>query len=295
MKITNDSVVFSFSRNNEPVVRVDVPAAVEVETKDCFSNQLCSPEDKMEQLDWDMTNPATGPIYVNGAEPGDTLKVTVNAIKLAEQGVACCLEGEGVLGSRITGSHTKIIQVKDGRAYFAPGIEIPVNAMIGVIGVAPEGEPVNAGTPGRHGGNMDNTMITEGAVLYFPVAKEGALLALGDVHAVMGDGEIGVSGLEIPAEVSLTIELIKGRQYEYPVLENSESFSVIVSKPTVDEAVNRATELMHDFLMERSGLSDTDLVMLMSLAGDLQICQVVDPEKTVRFVFPKAYMGRAEF
>ena len=111
----------------------------------------------------------------------------------------------------------------------------------------------------------------------------------------MGDGEIGVSGLEIPAEVSLTIELIKGRQYEYPVLENNESFSVIVSKPTVDEAVIRATELMHDFLTERSDLPDTDVVMLMSLAGNLQICQVVDPEKTVRFVFPKAYMDRAEF
>lgn len=295
MKLSNDSVVFSFSRSNDPAVYVDVPAEVEVETKDCFSNQLCSPEDRMEQLDWDKTNPATGPIYVNGAEAGDTLKVTVNKIKLAQQGVACCLEGEGVLGHRINGSHTKIIQVEDGIAHFATGIDIPVNTMIGVIGVVPEGDPVNAGTPGRHGGNMDNTMITEGAVLYFPVAKEGALLALGDVHAVMGDGEIGVSGLEIPAEVSLTIELIKGRQYEYPVLENNESFSVIVSKPTVDEAVIRATELMHDFLTERSDLPDTDVVMLMSLAGNLQICQVVDPEKTVRFVFPKAYMGRAEF
>ncbi|MGN0703598.1 MAG: acetamidase/formamidase family protein [Lentihominibacter sp.] len=295
MKISNDSVVFSFSRNNTPVVRVDAPATVEVETKDCFSNQLCSPEDRMEQLDWDMTNPATGPIYVNGAEAGDTLKVTVNRIKTAEQGVACCLEGEGVLGHRISGSHTKIVKVEDGVAHFAPGIDIPVNTMIGVIGVAPEGEPVNAGTPGPHGGNMDNTMITDSSVLYFPVATEGALLALGDVHAVMGDGEIGVSGLEIPAEVSLTIELIKGRQYEYPVLENSDSFSVIVSRPTVDEAVVRATELMHDFLTERSSLSETDLVMLMSLAGNLQICQVVDPEKTVRFVFPKAYMDRAEF
>lgn len=295
MKITNESVVFSFSKKNEAAVRVDVPATIEVETKDCFSNQLCSPEDRMEQLDWDKTNPATGPIYVNGAEAGDTLKVTVNKIKIAEQGVACCLEGEGVLGHRIKGAHTKIVQVKEGVAHFAQGIEIPVNAMIGVIGVAPEGEPVNAGTPGRHGGNMDNTMITEGAVLYFPVATEGALLALGDVHAVMGDGEIGVSGLEIPAEVSLTIELVKGRQYAYPILENNESFSVIVSKPTVDEAVIRATELMHDFLTERSELSDTDVVMLMSLAGNLQICQVVDPEKTVRFVFPKAYMDRAEF
>jgi amidase len=167
--------------------------------------------------------------------------------------------------------------------------------MIGVIGVAPEGEAIGCGTPGHHGGNMDNTMVAEGAVLYFPVAVEGALFGLGDVHAVMGDGEIGVTGLEIPADINLTIELIKGKAPEYPVLENEESFSIIVSKETVDEATVRATELMHDFLVERMDIASPDIIMLMSLVGDLEICQIVDPLKTVRFVFPKKYMARAEF
>lgn len=295
MKLTTDKAIFSFDKDKVPAIKVDAPITIDVETKDCFSNQLRNPEDTMDTLDWDATNPATGPVYVNGAEPGDTLKVTINKISLDEKGVVCCIENEGTLGHLIKGSHTKIVHIRNNCAEYASGIKLPLRKMIGVIGVAPEGEPVNAGTPGHHGGNMDNTMVTEGASLYFPVAAEGALLALGDVHAVMGDGEIGVSGLEIPAEINITIELIKGKAPEYPILENKKSFSIIVSKKTVDEAVQRATELMFEFLRERIDMTVPEIVMLMSLTGDVQICQIVDPEKTVRFVFPKKYMKKAEF
>ena len=105
----------------------------------------------------------------------------------------------------------------------------------------------------------------------------------------MGDGEIGVSGLECPARVNLTIDLIKGRALEYPFLENRDEFAAIVSKPTADEAISRATEMMFEFLAERLTYTDPEIVMLMSLVGNVQVSQVVDPEKTVRFVFPKQY------
>lgn len=295
MKLTTDKAIFSFHKDNQAVVTIDAPATIDVATKDCFSNQLRNPEDTIDALDWNATNPATGPVFVNGAEPGDTLKVTINKINVDEKGTVCCIENEGTLGHIISGSYVKIVHIKDGCAEFAPDIKIPIRPMIGVIGVAPEDEAVGCGTPGHHGGNMDNTMVCEGSVLYFPVATEGALLALGDVHAVMGDGEIGVTGLEIPAEVNLTVELIKGKAPEYPILENADSFSIIVSKETVDEACTRATELMHDFLAERTELSSPDVIMLMSLAGNVEICQIVDPLKTVRFVFPKKYMKKAEF
>ena len=295
MKLTTDKAVFSFCKTNEAVVSIDAPATIDVATKDCFSNQLREPEDAIDALDWDATNPATGPVFVNGAEPGDTLKVTINKIDVDEKGTVCALENEGTLGHIVFGNHVKIVHIENGEAVFTPEIRIPIKPMIGVIGVAPAGEAVGCGTPGHHGGNMDNTMVAEGAVLYFPVAVEGALLALGDVHAVMGDGEIGVTGLEIPAEVNLTVEVIKGKAPEYPVLENEDSFSIIVSKETVDEATVRATELMHDFLAERMDISSPDIIMLMSLVGDVEICQIVDPLKTVRFVFPKKYMTRREF
>lgn len=296
MKISTEKTVFSFCGNNEPIMAVDAPVTLDFETLDCFSNQLRNPEDTFEALDWDATNPATGPVYINGAEPGDTLKVTINKIDLNEKGTVAAIENEGTIGDMFEGSYVKIVPVSDGIAHFSDEIKIPVKPMIGVIGVAPAGdEPINCGTPGKHGGNMDNTMIGEGATLYFPVAVPGALLAMGDVHAVMGDGEIGVTGLEIPAEINVTVELIKGKSYEYPMLENEDVFSVIVSKLTTDEAIIRATQLMEEFLEERNELSRPDTVMLMSLAGNVEICQVVDPLKTVRFVFPKKFMTRAEF
>ena len=295
MKLTTDKVIFAFCKDNAAVAAVDAPATIDVVTKDCFSNQLREPEDTMEGLDWDATNPATGPIYVNGAEPGDTLKVTINKIDVDEKGTVCALEGEGTLGHMISGSHVRIVHIEDGCAVFTPEIRIPIKPMIGVIGVTPADGSINCGTPGTHGGNMDNKMVTEGAVMYFPVATEGALLALGDVHAVMGDGEIGVTGLEIPAEVNLTIEVIKGQAPEYPVLENEDIFSVIVSKETVDEAAEKATELMKEFLEKRMDISSPDIIMLMSLVGNLEVCQIVDPLKTVRFVFPKKYMNKPEF
>ena len=295
MKLTTDRVIFSFDKDNKPAAYIDAPATIDVETKDCFSNQLREPEDTIDGLDWDATNPATGPIYVNGAEPGDTLKVTINSIDIDEKGTVCALENEGTLGYMVSGAHVKIVSIEDGHAVFTPEIKIPVRPMIGVIGTAPAGDGINCGTPGKHGGNMDNTMVEAGAILYFPVAVPGALLALGDVHAVMGDGEIGVTGLEIPAEVNLTVEVIKGKAPEYPILENEDSFSIIVSMETVDEATVKATELMHDFLMKRMDMDSPEIIMLMSLAGNVEICQIVDPLKTVRFVFPKKYMARAEF
>ncbi len=300
MKITKDKVFYSFCAKNEPALTVDAPARIEFETMDCFGNQLRRPEDVMEALDWDRVNPATGPVYVNGAQPGDALKVTIEKIVLNEKGTVCCLTDEGTLGARIEGSHTRVTEVSGGLVHYRAAnglaVDIPVRPMIGVIGVAPEGDlDINTGTPGAHGGNMDNTMVGEGATLYFPVAAEGALFGFGDLHAVMGDGEIGVSGLEIPADVTVSLDVVKGKAPAFPVLETEDKISVIVSQPTVDEACQKATELMQELIAERTDLDLADIVMLMSLAGDLQICQIVDPEKTVRFVFPKKYIPGLTF
>ena len=295
MDISSQRVAYNFSKDNPPAVKVPAGAAITIEALDCFSNQLLNPGDTIEQLDWDRINPATGPIFVEGAEPGDALKVTINRIDLADKGTVCCLENEGTLGHMIEGSHLRQASVKDGYVEYLD-FKIPVKKMVGVIGVAPEGEAVNNGTPGPHGGNMDTPMITEGATIYFPISVPGALFGLGDCHAAMGDGEIGVSALEIPASVNVTWDVVKGKAPEFPILENGDSFAVIVSKPTADEAIAVATELMCKFLEERlKSYTRPEIIMLMSLVGDVRISQVVDPEKTVRFVFPKKYAAGAEF
>lgn len=299
-KITVDHIFYSFSAQNDPALYVDAPSEVIFETLDCFGNKLCSPEDKMGDIPIELMNPATGPVYVNGAEPGDALRVTIEEITLAPQGVVCCENGEGPLGARIEGSHTRVVSVSDGLVHYMTAddrtIDIPARPMIGVIGVAPaDGLSINTETPGAHGSNMDNTMVSEGAVLYLPVSVPGALLGMGDLHAVMGDGEVGITGLEISGTVRVKLDVIKGKAPAYPILETAESISVIASGPTLDDACQTATELMQEFLSDRTDLAVPDIVMLMGLVGDLQICQIVDPQMTVRFVFSKQYIPELTF
>lgn len=296
IQIKSDKHVYTFSSENAPVLTVPAGSTVEIETLDCFENQLRTSEDTLEALDWDRTNPVTGPICVEGAAAGDTLKITIEKILLNEKGTVMCGAGMGTLGHLIHGNYTKIIEIKDNMAQFSPDLKLPLNPMIGVIGAAPEqGASINTGTPGHHGGNMDNVMITEGAVLYIPVFTEGAGFALGDVHAVMGDGEIGVTGLEIPAEVTVTLDIIKGKAEKEPVLENNQVWSVIVSRETLDQAADDATEIMYRFIADRCEMTEDTITMLMSLVGQLEICQIVDPLKTVRFVIPKQYFPDIRF
>lgn len=279
--------IYAFSKTNEPVLRVASGATITLETYDCFSNQLQT-TDQFQSLNWDRINPATGPVYVEGAQPGDILAVTIQNIELASEGVMAVGPGLGVLGKRLENYQAKPIPIRDGKAIFSEEFQIPLNPMIGVIGVAPVGEPISCGTPGDHGGNMDNKMITTGAKLFFPVFADGALFALGDLHAAMGDGEIGVSGIEIPGKVTVTLEVVKGRSIPSPMLENEASVMTIASAATLDEAVQRAVEQMADFLAPQVSLEFPELVMLLSAIGQTEICQVVDPLMTARFVVPKA-------
>ncbi|MCW1928074.1 acetamidase/formamidase family protein [Bhargavaea beijingensis] len=280
-------VIYAFDKTHEPVKRVESGTTIEIETYDCFENQVQSADTKIGGIDWERINPATGPIYVEGAQPGDVLKVRIEKLEIGNQGVMATGPDLGVLGHRQEEMASKIIPVEGDHAVFDDKLKIPLNKMIGVIGVAPEGEPVPCGTPGAHGGNMDTTLIAEGATLYFPVFAEGALFALGDFHAAMGDGEIGVSGIEVPGKATVTLEVVKEGALRHPLLENGDGIAFLVSKPTLDEAAKAAVEEMADFLLTRTDLGAADLAMMLSAAGQSQISQIVDPLMTARFFVPK--------
>lgn len=282
----NDSVIYDFNKTHKPVKIVPSGTSVQIVTYDCFENQLQTEEDEITGIDWNRVNPATGPIYVKDALPGDVLKVSIEKLEIGDQGVMVVGPDLGVMGHRLKEMESKMIPIQDGVARFND-ISIPLNPMIGVIGVAPEGDGVSCGTPGAHGGNMDNKMIKEGAVLYFPVFAEGALFGLGDFHAAMGDGEVSVSGIEVPGKATVKLEVIKGESLVQPMLENAEVVTQIASAATLDEAVTLATELMVDRVVEKSGMSVSEATMLMSAIGQVEVCQVVDPLLTARFVVPK--------
>lgn len=288
--LSKETFFYAFSKDNQVAKKVPSGSTVVIETYDCFQNQIQSKDTPFNTVDWNQVNPATGTIYVEDAQPGDILKVKIDNIELANQGLLATGPGLGVMGHRIDKFNVKMIPIVDGKAVFNDRIHLPLNPMIGVIGVAPEAAPVNNGTPGAHGGNMDTTLITTGATLYFPVFQEGALFGLGDLHAAMGDGEIGVSGVEIPGKVTVTLDVIKGKSIPYPFVENEEGVAVIVSKETLDEAAKAAVEIFADTLLPHTDLTLAELTMLFSAAGQVQVSQIVDPLMTARFFVPKAIL-----
>lgn len=295
IELDDAKTLFSFDKDLEPVLKVPSGETVRIRTKDCFGNQLQGPEDQLSEIDWEAINPATGPIYVEGAVAGGTLKVHIDNIELDAQTSSCTGKDEGVCGNRFSDWATHFCKVEDGKVVWDERLSIPLAPMIGVIGVAPEGEPVNCGTPGKHGGNMDNTAIAAGATLYFPVAVDGALFGCGDMHAVMGDGEVSVSGAEVAGYATVTLTALPELSVPNPLIENDTHFGIIVSAESLDKASELAVQQMVDLLASRTNESEADLVMLLSLVADVRVCQMVDPEKTVRFMVPKYVLDAIGF
>ena len=287
--VSADQVVFSLSKDATPVVKVGPGETVVFDTADCFSGQVRSIDAVMDSVDWTHVNPASGPVYIEGAEPGDVLVVRIEGVEVVSPGVMAVSDGFGVLARHFDGMSFQMVDIEGDRAAVS-GASVPVRPMIGVIGVAPAGEPVPCGSPGPHGGNMDTTLIGAGATLYLPVFAPGALLATGDLHAAMGDGEICGTGVEVAGRVTLTVDVRRDLTLVNPVVETADVVAAIASAESLDEAAELATRDMADLLMGRLGLSAADATMLMSAAGQLQVSQVVDPLKTARFALSKTIL-----
>lgn len=286
LTICTDTKIHKMSRENVPVAYAKSGDTVRFETLDCFGCQIQNESQLLGGLDWNNINPATGPLFVEDAQPGDVLKVEILEIELDDHGVMVDSLGEGITGQVVTQETTKILLVSNCMVHFNDKLSFPINPMIGVIGTAPAGEGIDTGTPGAHGGNMDCTRIGAGATLYLPVNTPGALLAMGDLHARMGDGEVEVCGVEIAGAVTVRVTVVKNCGIPTPFLINSEIAAAIYSAETVDEACVGATMAMHRFLMKELGMNEHEAGMLLSVTGDLRICQIVDPEKTCRMEIP---------
>jgi len=283
--VSSNNRIFAFSSDMKPVLVVEDGAEVVFETMDCFSNQIRTCEDRLENLNWSEVNPATGPVFVNGAKPGDALVVEILDIEVANQGVMVAGKGLGPLGEKFDGFHTKIVKIKDGCAMFND-LELPIDPMIGVIGVAPKDGTINCGTPGPHGGNLDTKYIKKGAKVLLPVFVEGGLLALGDLHALMGDGEICGTGIEVAGKVTARVFVKKGMELRNPMVISGGNLFTLASGKTLDEAMKEAVNDMAEFVLRYANMSLEELTMLFSIVGHTEISQVVDPLVTARFRMP---------
>ncbi len=206
LTLSADDVVYAIDKAVPPRLRLSAPATVTIATLDARAGRLTQP-DQVEATAPDYrdrfpkANPATGPIYIEGAEPGDVLTAEILRIDLGARGYTLVKPDFGVIRGVVERPVARFADVKDGAIDFA-GVRLPVRPMVGVIATAPDGEPVGTAYVGRHGGNLDCNLIAEGATVHLPVRVPGALFYIGDVHAVMGDGEVSGSGFEIAAERS---------------------------------------------------------------------------------------------
>lgn len=281
------NIIYKFSAANRPVAELTPGETVVVETADCFNGQIHSSQQSPAEIDKSQVNPATGPFYVTGAQPGDCLEVEIIEINVGPRGVMLVAPGMGRLGRLVDQAELKVFELADNTVSFSENITLPLQPMLGVVGVAPAEGEVPTHTPGPHGGNLDTAVIRPGARVHLPVFCPGGLLALGDVHGLMGDGEVGGTGLETSAEVKLRVQLHKEVAIPAPRVVTEKGAYLIHSAPGLDQAVDAACADALQYVQEATGSPPGQAAMLVSAACQLQICQVVNPLATVRIFVPR--------
>ena len=293
--LTTENTHNRFSSAIPPTLRVASGAVVEVHTKEATDGQidLNSTVEAVSTMDFDLIHPLTGPIYVETAEPGDVLAVTIHDIEVGNWGWIAIAPGFGFLADEFPNPYLKTISLSPGatEVEFTDGVTLPLSPFAGVMGVAPATDSMLVTIPPRaNGGNLDNKHIKVGTTAYFPVFVEGALFSIGDTHAVQGDGEISGTALEAPMTLVIELNVIKGgRSIEEPQYETDEYYAVTGFGTTIDEAARKASLYMIDYLVAEHGLDRADAYVLCSLAGDLKIAETVDvPHMLVAMHMPKS-------
>jgi acetamidase/formamidase len=289
-----------------PVARVKPGNILEANSLDCFGNALQKPGDSMSLVKGD--NPLTGPFYIEGAEPGDTLVIRILDLQIdGRQGVGTFSPGFGAANAT---HYTPVLETKPlpERMWFYPidkekntatfqaldsgfKVSFPLHPFLGCIGVAPaNGEARSSIVPAEFGGNMDAPEVSVGNTLYLPVNVPGALFYFGDGHAAMGDGEVAGSAVEVPMRARFQFELVKGKSTGWPRFENEKEIMAAGVYRPVDDAVRIAvTELIH-WIHADYGLSELDAYELLSKVAKVHLTEMVDPNYVVIASIEKKYL-----
>ncbi|MCA9838299.1 MAG: acetamidase/formamidase family protein [Trueperaceae bacterium] len=292
---------YGWDNNFEPVQSIKPGETVSFETIDASGAQLNSKStiEDVVNLDFGKVNPVTGPVFIEGAEPGDALKVSIKELKPSGWGWTANIPGFGLLADEFKDPYLKIWELdkpKTGR--FLDGINVPLKAFPGTIGVAPAEAGHHSVVPPRHcGGNMDIRDLGAGVNLYLPVQVSGALFSVGDTHAAQGDGEVCGTAIESPMEITLGFDLIKGANLHSPQFEtpgpvtrhlDEKGYYVTTGiGPDLFKASQDAVRSMIDHLGKTYKLSPEDAYLLCSVACDLRISEIVDmPNWLVSFYLP---------
>lgn len=292
----------------EPVLSVAPGETIAVETIDASGGQLHAQAtlQDLKALDFEKVNPVTGPIYIEGAEPGDTIAITFQAFHASGWGWTANIPGFGLLADEFPDPALHVWSYDTGLtkpALFAPFGQVALKPFVGTIGLAPAEPGQHSVVPPRRvGGNLDIRDNCLGTTLYLPVEVAGGLLSLGDTHAAQGDGEICGTAIESPMDVEIKVDLKKGPQLLFPRLETDGPVTNHIDQqgyrvttgigPDLMRSSRDAVRQMIDWLCATAKISPVEAYMLCSVAGDLRISEIVDmPNWVVSFYLPKSVLG----
>jgi amidase len=304
-----DTVYFTYCFSHPPALRIAPGDTVRTSTRDA-SNDVFSVSDEtvFPKLDLSAVNPQTGPFYIEGAEPGDTLVVHIDRIELnRDWGWGASIPYFGALAPEYKTAmvtepapdrlfiwhfdRDKGVAILDLPNSRIGRVEVPTRPFFGTIGVAPPGKECwSSLTPGAHGANMDFNEVVEGVTMYFPVFEPGALFMLGDGHAAQGDGEVHGAAIETSFDLQFTVDLIKGKRIHWPRLENDELIMSIGSTRPLVDALRLACVDLVNWLVEDYGYDMWEATQLLGQAASIEVANVVDPQYSVACQINKRYL-----
>jgi amidase len=291
-RLSRDQVIWAFGPDLEPVLEVEPGDTVVFETNDCFTGQIRSEDDLVTEIDMGRINGATGPVAVMGAEPGDSLVAEILDVTPIDWGVATLIPGFGQLIDEVRAPLTRLFRVEDGMIRMNDRVSFPARPMVGVVGVATDGDTLSNGLAGRHGGNLDDHLHGAGARIFFPVRQQGGMFAVGDMHASMGDGEICFTGVEIAGEVTIRFDVLKAKQATWPVTELRDRWLPHATANDYGDALKLVSEEAARLLVDEHGFSLEDAFIFLSVACDAGVAQACKPAPggfgtIARFSIPK--------
>lgn len=234
---------YEFSRHHEPRLRIRSGESVVVASEDALSGQIRTNDDRRDKVKIPYSNPMTGPIAVDGAEPGDSLAVTIHEIR-PTRGQCATRTADPKQLCEWLGTDcphgTHVCPIRDGVIYWSDTLTIPYAPMIGCMGTAPDWGCPTTAPAGPHGGNMDIVEVAPGNTIHLPVFVKDGLLYLGDLHAAMGHGELSATGLEMAGETTITVDLIKRTRLAWPRIESIDEIMTVVSGPPMERSIAQA-------------------------------------------------------
>ena len=294
----------AWDRTVEPVLSVASGSEVAFDALDASCGQITADSTvaDLAALDFSRVDQVAGPIFIEGAEPGDTLEVELLDFTPGDWGWTAAIPGFGLLADEFPDPALRITRLAERIAEFLPGVRIPLAPFCGELGVAPAGEARSTIPPTELGGNMDTRHLTAGSTLWLPVAVPGALFSLGDGHAAQGDGEVCGTAIETPMRATVRLTVRRDVRVTAPEFRTAGPLGASTNTagwyaadgvgPDLMTAARDATRRMIDRLGIEHGLAAIDAYLLMSVAGDLRISEIVDqPNWIVTAYCPRSIFG----